>query len=213
MIALQDPPSSTAGRSSWRIDPAASRVEFSIGKRVMLVKKLTVNGRFSNVGGSVEFDPSNPANSRALVKVEAASLDTSDPLAPVPALDATQSHMRDAHLRQADFFDVANHPYLIFESTAVEARHGASYRIHGLLTVKDVTRPIVLDGAYALQDGVLAVTARARLNRHDFGLSWSNLALRIADEFEIRIALRATPEAPQYTGDPIGRPATAAQTS
>ena len=45
-----------AAQTTWRIDPAASRVEFTIGKRLMFVKRLTVTGRFADVKGTIMLD-------------------------------------------------------------------------------------------------------------------------------------------------------------
>jgi polyisoprenoid-binding protein YceI len=194
MVALAEAPSSRSDLTLWRIDPAASQAEFRIRKRVMLIKKLTVNGRFADIAGSVRFDPVDPTRSEARVTIGAASVSTVDPSAPVPALDAQQAAMRDQHLREAAFFDVKRWPQMTFESVRIEAdeSHAHGYQVHGLLTVKDVTRPIVLDASYELEND-LQIRATARLNRREFGMTFNNLALRIADEFEIRVVLRAVP--------------------
>src|SRR5437764_3729628 len=91
----------------YRIDPTASRVEFTIGKRFFFVMHLMVTGRFTDVEGTINFDEQEPANSRAEVTIGAASVDT-------------RMGKRDAHLRKADFFDVKQHPTLTFVSRRIE---------------------------------------------------------------------------------------------
>jgi polyisoprenoid-binding protein YceI len=88
--------------TTYRIDPAASRVEFTIGKRLFFVMHLMVTGRFTDVEGTINFDEQEPANSRAEVTIAAASVDT-------------RMGKRDQHLRKTDFFDVARHPRLTFD--------------------------------------------------------------------------------------------------
>ena len=88
---------------------------------------------------------------------------------------------RDEHLRGADFFDAATHPTIDFVSTRIEGK-GTSGRIHGDLTIRGTTRPVVLDVEFAgivadMKGGQrTAFAATTRINREDFGLTW-NVAL------------------------------------
>ena len=172
-------------RTQWRIDPTASRVAFTIGKRLLFVKRLTVAGRFADVQGTISLDEHDPSNSRAEVIVGAASIDT-------------QQAKRDAHLRTADFFDVARYPTLRFASRRIQAIDAASgqYRVTGDLTIRDITREVQFLARYtpAVQPGdpprmTLALTGS--LNRHDFGLSWSNPLIKIADDLDVAIEVQA----------------------
>lgn len=79
-------------QAPYHIDPAASRVEFTIHKRLFFVKHLLVTGRFAAVQGTISLDEQEPANSRADVTIGAASVDTG-------------MGQRDKHLRKAAFFD------------------------------------------------------------------------------------------------------------
>ena len=90
-------------KTTWQIDPAHSAIEFAV-KHMMFT---TVRGRFKDVKGTIEIDEENPDNSTVDVEIAAASIETG-------AAD------RDAHLRSADFLDVANHPTLTFRSTGFE---------------------------------------------------------------------------------------------
>jgi polyisoprenoid-binding protein YceI len=122
------------------------------------------------------------------VAIEAASIDTgvSD---------------RDAHLKSADFFDVAGHPELRFVSTRVEPRSNSEVDVTGELTIRGVTREVVL---HVEQHGQTkdpwgnlraAFTAKTSIDRKDFGLTW-NQALEtggfvVGDRVEIEAEIQA----------------------
>src|SRR5215470_10963429 len=111
--------------TTYRIDPAASCVEFTIDKRLFFVMHLMVTGRFTDVEGTIRFDEQEPANAQAEVTIGAASVDT-------------RMGKRDQHLRKADFFDVERHPTLTFTSRRIETidRRAGHYRVVGDLTVR-----------------------------------------------------------------------------
>ena len=150
---------------SWKIDSAHTRAAFSV--RHMMISN--VHGEFQNVAGTVEFDEQIPARSRVDVQIEVASLTTRD-------------DRRDAHLRSADFFDAEKYPYLTFKSRRVERLDDTRGRLIGNLTIRDVTKEVVLDVEYAGQAkspyGLVSAgfTARTKINRKDWGLNW-NMAL------------------------------------
>lgn len=147
----------------WTIDASHTTVGF-YAKHLMVTK---VRGTFGAVTGTVEVG-ARPEDSKVDVDIETGSVDTGSP-------------DRDAHLRGADFFDVDNFPMMRFVSTSVEPHHHA-WRLHGELTIKDVTRPVTLDLDF---DGVAvdpwgkphaAFTARTEIDREEWGLNW-NVAL------------------------------------
>jgi len=148
---------------TWTLDPSHTHVGF-VAKHLMVTK---VRGTFGEVEGTVVVGE-RPENSRVDVAINVASVDTG-------------FADRDAHLRGSDFFDATNHPVMRFVSTSVEPHHHA-WRLHGELTIKDVTRPVVLDLDF---DGVAtdpwgkphaAFSARTEIDREEWGLNW-NVAL------------------------------------
>ena len=163
----------------WEIDPTHSHVSFAI--RVMAVS--TTRGRFNALRGQLYIDEQNPANCRVDAQVEAASIDT-------------RNKLRDSHLRSADFFDVKKYPTITFMSTHVEHAGGQNYKVTGNLTMHGVTRPITFDVVYRGQNALKGVrtglSAKATLNRHDFGLG-QGVAVRVAASsmVTIEIALEA----------------------
>lgn len=176
-----------AARTTYQIDPGASRVEFTIPKRLFFVKHLLVTGRFADVQGTISFDEQEPANARAEVSIGAASVDT-------------RMGKRDKHLRKADFFDVERHPTLTFMSQRVETIDGPAgrYRVIGDLTVRGVIREAQLDATYtpATSGGPqrrIKLTLTGALNRRDFGMVWNQPYIDVADDLTITLQIEATP--------------------
>jgi polyisoprenoid-binding protein YceI len=173
------------GRTRWQIDPDASRVTFTIRKRLFFLWGLTVTGRLSAVQGTIELDDRQPTTARASVSIEVASMDT-------------RQARRDAHLRSDTFFDVARYPTIRFESRRIEPVDAVSglYRVTGDLTIRDLTREVQLDTRYSspmweADAPRLTLTLSTSLNRYDFGLAWSNPLIRIDDDLTVAIEVQA----------------------
>lgn len=178
-------PVSATKVTTWEIDPAASRVEFSVRMRLMFLANVTVKGRFTDVQGTLTGDESDPTNAQISVTIGAASLDT-------------KMSARDKHLRSADFFEVENYPNLTFTSRRIEAIDQAQgrYRVVGLLTIRDVAREVSLDAWYTPQEAGEqrhALNLTTLLNRRDFGLVWSRPQQKIADDVNITLHIELTP--------------------
>jgi polyisoprenoid-binding protein YceI len=130
----------------------------------------TVRGRFNKFEGFFESPDSDYTKARGEVKVEVASLES-------------RSDQRDTHLRSADFFDVEKYPYITYKLTSIEPIDDENFRAHGELTVKDVTRPLVLEGTiegrlpdpFGAKERV-GISARGQINRMDWGLNWNGVA-------------------------------------
>ena len=151
--------------TTFRIDPAHTDVAFS-AKHMMVTR---VRGKFTDVQGTVEFDPGDPTQARAEIVIAAGSIDTG--VAP-----------RDAHLRSADFLDAEQFPELRISVTSVQPGRDGAYTLTADVTVRGVTRPVTLDaellGEYASMQGArrIGIAARTTINRKDWGLDW-NVAL------------------------------------
>jgi polyisoprenoid-binding protein YceI len=146
----------------WLIDPKHTRVEFA----TTYLMVTTVKGHFTSVSGTLRLDEADPARSSVVVEIDAASLDTGE-------------GRRDSNLRSADFLDVERYPALTFTSTRVEPVGPDRLRVHGDLTIRGITRPVVLDthlkGHGRTPDGldVVAFTAQTEIDRGDFGVRWN----------------------------------------
>lgn len=169
-----------ARAQSWTIDPAHSHVGFAI-KHLMIA---TVRGRFTGVQGTVTADESDPTTAKVDISIATKSVTTGD-------------EKRDGHLRSPDFFDVDRYPAMTFRSKRVEAESRDTFRVTGDLTIRDVTREVVLDvqllGRAKDPWGKehAAFEASTKINRADYGLTW-NAALEaggvlVGDEVKISI--------------------------
>jgi len=174
----------------WQFDLAHSTIGFTI--RHLLVSK--VRGRFAKWSGVLRFDEERPSESWLEVVIDADSIDTGEP-------------QRDAHLRSPDFFAVENHPKLTFKSASVEAIDDESLKVTGDLTIRGVTRPVVLEVAYGgrMKDpwghDRAGFTARATVDRKDFGLTFNQIldqgGLALGEKVAIEIDVEATRVAAQ----------------
>jgi polyisoprenoid-binding protein YceI len=109
---------------TWHVDPAHSRIEFAVSHLHLGI--ATVRGAFKEFEGTLDLD-----EGRAYGTVKTASLDTSH-------------DKRDEQLRSPDFFEVAEHPELRFQSTEIRPLGVATFEIEGDLTIRGVTNSIVL---------------------------------------------------------------------
>ncbi|MGH9297918.1 MAG: YceI family protein [Acidimicrobiales bacterium] len=147
---------------TFAIDPSHTQVGFVA--RHMMVSK--VRGSFTDYSGTIVV-AEDPLLSTVEVEVQVASIDTRDA-------------NRDNHLRSGDFFEAESHPTLTFKSSKVEHGGGNDFTITGDLTIKGMTKPVVLDATF---EGVvtdpygnerLGFTASSEIDRFEFGLEWNS---------------------------------------
>src|ERR1700752_578963 len=112
-----------AGTTTYQIDPRHSSAQFAVTHLMI----STVRGEFHGVTGTVVLDDSDLSKSSVSVTIDATSVDTREP-------------DRDKHLKSADFFDVANHPTITFQSSKVESDGAGKLRVTGDLTIRGNTK-------------------------------------------------------------------------
>jgi polyisoprenoid-binding protein YceI len=164
----------------WLIDPIHTQLGFAV-KHMMV---STVRGQFRDYRGTLQLDPVDFTRSTFEGEVDVASIDTGN----------TQ---RDDHLRTNDFFDAPNHPKINFRSTSVEQKGDGEYVVHGNLTIRGVTRPVALEAEFHgtsknfQGQTVAGLSARATINRKDFGVSFNALletgGVAVGDKVKIEI--------------------------
>ena len=170
-------------KTIYALDRSHTTLEFVV-RHLMITK---VRGRFTAFDGQIELPADGDLPSSITATIDAGSIDT-------------REEQRDAHLRSADFFDVAQFPHLTFESTAI---HGTpdDFAIDGKLTIHGITRDVTLSGSFEGRavdpwGGVrIGYAAHATINRKDFGLAW-NAALEtggvvVGDEVRIELNVEA----------------------
>ena len=170
--------------TTWTIDASHTAVEFAV-KHMMFA---TARGRFSDVSGQITVDTESIGNSAVNVEIATASVDTRDA-------------KRDEHLRSADFFDVETFPAITFASTQVKAAGSKDLTVTGDLTIRDVTKPVVLavehngTGTNPWGQQVTSYTASTTISRKDYGLTWNSTlesgGVLVGDDVKITIDLEA----------------------
>ncbi|MGK3995848.1 YceI family protein [Sorangium sp. So ce1024] len=167
----------------WTIDPAHSGVSFSV--RHMMISN--VRGELEGVAGDVTYDPRRPEATQVSATIDAASI-------------RTRNDERDAHLRSADFLDVARHPAITFVSTSVR-RRGDGLDVVGDLTIRGVSREVTLavsdlSGEHTDPYGNrrLGATAATKIRRSDFGVSFNAVletgGVLVGDEIAITLDIQ-----------------------
>lgn len=184
---VQPPPAATAAAPvTWRIDTSHSELTFRIRHLVS-----RVSGSFGQWSGTLVADPARLAGGSVQVDIQTASIDTNN-------------ERRDTHLRSDEFFDAPNHPVITFRSTRVTVS-GRNLRIAGNLTMRGVTRPVVLTGRMVQVTGApgrrrMGFEATTTINRVDYGVTWNRAAegggVTLGDEVTINMAVSAVEQAP-----------------
>jgi len=176
-------------QAKWNFDPVHSIIGFSV--RHLMISK--VRGHFQKWSGTLMIDEADVTNSKVEVSIEAASIDT-------------REQQRDDHLRSPDFFDAASHPALTFQSTQVEKVSAEEYKIAGNLTIRGVSKQVVLATEYVGRSkdpwGGLRIgfSAKTSIDRRDFGLTF-NMPLEgggvvVGDRVDIEIEVEAVKAVP-----------------
>ncbi len=151
--------------AKWILEPSHTVAEFAV--RHMMV--TWVRGLFTKIRGTLSFDPLHVAAAAVEVEIDAAGL-------------YTGVERRDQHLRSADFLDVEKYPAITFKSARVEPAGLDHAWVHGDLTLRGVTRPVLLDvrwtGPARFDDDGRIYTSfgfrgETRINREDFGMVWN----------------------------------------
>jgi polyisoprenoid-binding protein YceI len=150
---------------TWDLDPAHTRLGFA-ARHAMVA---TVRGNFAVFSGVLQLDAAEPGKSSAEVEIDAGSV-------------STGNEQRDGHLRSPDFLDVEKYPTITFRSTSAEADGADAYKLHGDLTVKDISHPVTLElefqgsSADPFGNTRAGFEGRTTINRKDWQLVW-NVAL------------------------------------
>ena len=167
--------------STWEIDTAHTSAQFAVKHLVI----STVRGQLGKVTGTVTLDDTDLTKSSVEATIDTHGVDT-------------REAKRDDHLRGPDFLDVAKYPTITFKSKQVEKVSDDTYKVSGDLTLRGVTKPVVLTvqgSPKPMQDPMgnlkLGGVATTRINRQDFGVSWSKSldggGLVVGDDVDVTI--------------------------
>jgi polyisoprenoid-binding protein YceI len=148
--------------TKWVIDPAHSEIHFKV-KHLLIA---TVTGQFNKFECVVETDGDNFLTAKVHFSADINSI-------------STNNEQRDAHLRTNDFFDATHHPKLTFEGTKMEKTGEDEYKLYGTLTMRGVSKEIVLNAEYGgttidpWGQTRVGFEVTGKINRKDFGVSFS----------------------------------------
>ena len=174
--------------TTYAIDAGHSSAEFSV-KHMMI---STVKGVFRDVQGAINIDEAAPERSQVEATIATASVETGVGL-------------RDDDLRSDNFFNAEQYPQISFRSTAVEPVDGDTWRVKGDLTIRDVTREVVLDTEFGGKAADpwgserIGFTAETSVNRRDFGLNYNAVletgGVVVGDKVKITLHIEAVRQA------------------
>ncbi len=152
----------TTTKTLWKIDPTHSEVQFKVKHLVI----STVTGNFSSFDGQIEADDDHFENAEASFTADIDSI-------------STNNNDRDQHLKSDDFFNAEKFPQLKFESSKFEKTGDGEYKVTGDLTIRDVTKEVVLEVVHGGTAGDPYGQTKAgfevtgSINRKEFGLTWN----------------------------------------
>jgi len=164
--------------TKWALDPMHSEITFKV-KHMMIAN---VTGSFTKFDVKALSEGNDFTKGNVIFTADVDSVDT-------------HNEQRDGHLRSPEFFDGAQFPQIKFESTSISKKGEDSLSVQGNLTMKGVTKPIILDlefggtGKDPYGNTKAGFTINGKINRKDFGLNW-NAALEtggvlVGDEIKV----------------------------
>jgi polyisoprenoid-binding protein YceI len=165
---------------NWQLDPYHTQVEFSAKHLGM----MTVRGYFDEVSVVADIDPDHPETSSVEVTIATASI-------------RTNNAIRDNDIKSSNYLEIEKYPFIKFKSTSVEPSGPDHYKLTGDLTIKETTRPVVLDvvkyGEFndpGMMGHRISYGATTKINRKDFGVTFATiLDGRMVVSEEIQIAI------------------------
>ncbi|HAK80187.1 MAG TPA: polyisoprenoid-binding protein [Runella sp.] len=165
----------TFAQTTWKVDKAHAKLGFTVTHLLM----SEVDGNFKTFDATITSSKEDFS-------------DASFELTADLATASTDNEGRDAHLKRADMFDVANHPTLTFKSTSISKVADKKYKLNGNLTIKGVTKPVSLDLTLTgvgkdgrTQKPKVGFKAVGTIKRTDFGVGGMPSAV-VSEEVELR---------------------------
>jgi polyisoprenoid-binding protein YceI len=149
-------------RTTWAIDPMHSEMLFKIKHLVI----STVTGSFKKFQGTAITSGDDFNNAKVNFTIDVNSIDTNQP-------------HRDEHLLSSDFFKSAAYPKIKFQSTSFTKESEGDYKMTGNLTIKEVTKPVILNVEYGGSQKDMYGNIKhgfeitGNINRKDFGMTYN----------------------------------------
>jgi polyisoprenoid-binding protein YceI len=172
----------SAAPKTYKLDPEHTIVAFLVD-HIGFAKML---GRFNAVSGSFVYDEETQTLSDLRVVVETASVDTNH-------------KRRDDHVRSKDFLHVEKYPQMTFEADGGVPEGPNRGTVPGRLTLLGQTKPLTLDVTlnksevypFGHSRHTLGISARAAVNRSEYGMTYGVAAGMVGDVVNIIIEIEA----------------------
>ena len=160
----------------YKVDPVHSAIVF----RIQHLGVSDAFGRINDPSGFFTLDETNSGNNSVEISVNSKDVDTAN-------------EKRDKHLRSPDFFNIEDHPTIMFKSRKFEKTGPDAYRITGDLTMLGVTKPMTVSatrvgsgkdpwGGYRT-----GFTTEFTIKRSEFGMDY--LMSGLGDEVHITVSI------------------------
>ncbi|WP_018479466.1 YceI family protein [Pontibacter roseus] len=173
----------------WAVDPTHSEVQFKV-KHLMIT---TVTGYFEKFNVEAESEDENfNGASNVVFTADVNSI-------------STNNEQRDTHLKSPDFFDVAKHDEIRFVGKNYENVGGSEYKLHGDLTIRDITKPVTVDVEFGgtvvdpYGQHKAGFTVTGKISRKDFGLTWNAVteagSVVVSDEIKLQAEIQLVKQA------------------
>lgn len=175
----------SAQSQNWQIDPAHSKVTFTVTKFGF----MEVEARFMQFNGNVTYDPINVGRSKIHWRIKVASVESGE-------------RKRDESMQEQEYFDAVRHPELIFTSSAVRAAGKDLLEVTGTLTMRGVSKPLTVQVRYGgrhtvAQQGTFEIFyTDFTVNRRDFGITAGTYYSPLISN-EVRVKLTVASRSPQ----------------
>ncbi|GGG22929.1 YceI family protein [Pontibacter amylolyticus] len=173
----------------WSVDPTHSEVQFKV-KHLMIT---TVTGYFEKFTVEAESEDENFNGARNIVFT-----------ADVNSI-STNNEQRDTHLKSADFFDADNHGEVRFVGTRYENVGGNEYKLHGDLTIRNITKPVTVNVEFGgtvvdpYGQHKAGFTVTGKISRKEFGLTWNAVteagSVVVSDEIKLQAEIQLVKQA------------------
>ena len=168
---------SSAEAAHWNVDYAKSHLGFTV-----LWSNEPFSASFRSWKADIDFDPGAPHLARVDVTVDLAS-------------EASDEKEFDAGLKGAEGFQVSQFATARFITTAFAHEIGTEYVATGNLTLKGVTRQVVLPFSLTINGNTAHMKGTAHVMRTDYGVGvgeWAAPSSPVAHDVTVTIDLTAT---------------------
>lgn len=176
-----------ATANTWKVDGSHSKVEFNVTH--LMISDVT--GRFTQFDVTMKQGNEDFSGSTVEAIIKTSSV-------------TTDNDGRDKHLKGDDFFNIEKYPEMKFVSTAFEKTGKDTYRIPGILTIREVSKPVVLEGKFlgSTKDPwgntKIGFKATTTINRQEFGVKWNKSldagGMLVSDDVDITLAIQFVAE-------------------